>query len=78
MVRYILIGVTFLRGGMFVAIAYTLFVEIALGAIPAVVNEATISCHLRSFFLRGLPEGTLPEEIVGTLGDVGRSALIGS
>lgn len=72
---YILIGVTFLRVGMFVAIAYTLFVEIALGAIPAVVNEATISYHLRSLFLRGLPEGTLPEEIVGTLGDVAGSSI---
>lgn len=72
---YLFIGVTFIRVGMVVAIAYTLFVEIALGTIPAVVNEVTISYHLRSLFIRGLPDGTLPNDVTAAIGDASGSGV---
>lgn len=72
---YLFIGVAFIRVGMVVAIAYTLLVEIALGIIPAVVNEVTISYHLRSLFILGLPDGTLPSDVAAALGGASGSGV---
>jgi len=52
---YLTIGVVFLRIGMVVAIVYTLVMEVIVGNLPALVNLATFSHHLRSLFVRGLP-----------------------
>lgn len=62
---YLLAGVAFLRVGMVIAIAYTVIVEVVLGNLPSLLNRITISHHLRSVYVRALPEGTIPDEVTG-------------
>jgi ABC-type transport system involved in multi-copper enzyme maturation permease subunit len=48
---FVLLGVIFLRRGMMVAVAYTLF-EFFLRMIPATVKELTVQYHLQSLLVR--------------------------
>lgn len=45
---YVLIGVLFQKRGMVIAFAYTLLVEVVVSAVPATINQFTVSYRLRS------------------------------
>jgi ABC-type transport system involved in multi-copper enzyme maturation permease subunit len=45
---YLLFGVLFLKRAMVVAVSYTIFVEVLVALLPAVVKEFTLNYHLSS------------------------------
>jgi ABC-type transport system involved in multi-copper enzyme maturation permease subunit len=64
---FVLLGVIFLRRGMMIAVAYTLF-EFVLRWIPATVKELTVQYHLQSLLVRWMHWDHTRLEIHGLLG----------
>ncbi|MCA9061931.1 MAG: hypothetical protein KDA96_02700 [Planctomycetaceae bacterium] len=52
---YLMIGAIMPKRAMVLCVVYTIFVEIVLGLIPAVVNRLTIQYRLRSLFVNWAP-----------------------
>lgn len=58
---YLLLGIVFYKRAMIVAIVYTLVFELAVGLIPAIINNLTIQFRLRALFMK-FAEIDFPEQ----------------
>jgi ABC-type transport system involved in multi-copper enzyme maturation permease subunit len=57
---FLLLGVVVLRRAMVLCMVWVLFVEVILGALPAMVNRLTMQYRLRSILVQWLP---IPEDV---------------
>jgi ABC-type transport system involved in multi-copper enzyme maturation permease subunit len=51
---FLLLGVVFLRRGMVVAVAYTVFLEVVVALIPAMINQLSVQYYLRNVGMKWL------------------------